>query len=126
MHEKVTRHQIRRENMHFTVHLRSKDTYQDDYSYGLVFIPCPVWTKGAKEVLNLNPERPDYCEGSIAKLIKKEGLQNQLTEQKEAIILIHSIGHGSMKDLTTLQKDLLQEGFTVQVFGSIEHKGPFA
>ena len=77
--------------MHFTVHLRSKDTYQDDYSYGLVFIPCPVWTKGAREVLNLNPERPDYCEGSIAKLIKKERLKKKLTEQKEAIILIHPI-----------------------------------
>ena len=105
--------------MHFTVHLRSKDTYQDDYSYGLVFIPCPVWTKGAREVLNLNPERPDYCEGSIAKLIKNERLKKKLTEQKEAIILIHPIGHGTLKDLKTLQKDLLEEGFGVQVFGSI-------
>jgi hypothetical protein len=106
--------------MHFTVHLRNEDTYQDDLSYGLVFIPCPVWVKGKDEILNLNPERPDYCKGSISKLIKKEGLEKEFTVKRQAVILIHRIGYGSKKDFQTLQEDLIDEGFEVSIYGDIE------
>jgi len=109
--------------MHFTVHLRGEKTYQDDFSYGLVFIPCPVWTKGKEEILNLNPERPDYCKGSIDKLIQKENLSKEFGGKKKAVIVIHNLGHGSMKDLWTLQKDLQEEGFEVTICGTIEAKG---
>jgi hypothetical protein len=111
--------------MHFTVHLRSEETYQDDFSYGLVFIPCPVWVKGKEQILNLNPERPDYCKGGIARLIAHEKLSGVLQGKRIAIVLIHPIGHGSMKDLATLQEDLLGEGFDVSVHGNLELKGPF-
>ena len=32
--------------MHFEVTFRSKETYEKHLSYGLVFIPGPVWIKG--------------------------------------------------------------------------------
>jgi len=110
--------------MHFTVHLRSRETYEDDFSYGLVFTPCPIWVKGQRSILNLNPSRPDYCLGSVQRLIQKEHLGEKLKEEKEAIILVHPIGHGSAEDLANLQLDLIQEGFTVKVFGASENKVP--
>lgn len=109
--------------MHVTVHLRSN---QDDFSYGLVFIPCPVWIQGAKQILNLNPERADYRMGSIKKLIDQERITSKIADVKSAIILIHPVGHGSIADLVALQRDLLLEDFTVKVYGEIENKGPFA
>ena len=104
--------------MHFTINLRGEKTYQDDFSYGLVFIPCPVWVKGAEEILNLNPERPNYVKGSIAKLINSEKLSSKLTGEKEASVLVHHVGHGSDDDLTTLVNDLEEEGFKVNVYGN--------
>jgi len=83
----------------------------------LVFIPCPVWVKGKRTVLNLNPERPDFCLGSVGRLISKENLGKTFNERKEAIVLVHLIGHGSTADLNTLKDDLLGEGFTVKVYG---------
>ncbi len=105
--------------MHFTVHMRSKGAYAEDYSYGLVFIPCPVWIKGDKEILNLNPKRPTYQLGSIKKLIKKENISNKFPYAKSAYVIVHPIGHGSIADFSTLLKDLQSEGFTVQVCGEL-------
>ena len=112
--------------MHFTVHLRSKQTYQDDFSYGLVFIPCPVWVKGRRQVLNLNPERPDLRPGAIERLIQHECIGDKLVGEKQAIVLVHPLGHGSMADLVTLQRDLLQQGFKTTVCGEVDHTGPVA
>ena len=112
--------------MHFTVHLRSEKTYQDDFSYGLVFIPCPVWMKASKQLLNLNPERPDFRPGSVARLIEQEGIGEKLIGAKQAIILVHPLGHGSIADMVTLQRDLLDNGYSVKVFGEIDNTGPFA
>ena len=40
--------------MHFTVVF---DGHEDtDLSYGLVFVPCPVWMEGKRELANLHPE----------------------------------------------------------------------
>lgn len=111
--------------MHFTVHLRGEGTTQDDFSYGLAFIPCPVWTKGAKQVLNLNPERPDLRRGSVGRLIAQEGIQAKLSGAKRAVVLVHPSGHGSLADLATLQRDLLDEGFRVSVYGELDGTGPF-
>ena len=101
--------------MHFTVHLRSKQTCEEDFSYGLVFIPTPVWTKGNAHLLNLNPGRPDLRLGSIGQLIKQEHLGDRLKGGKQAIILVHPLGHGTIADLVTLQRDLLEEDFEVRV-----------
>lgn len=112
--------------MHFTVHLRSEHTYEDDFSYGLVFIPCPVWVKGSKQVLNLNPERPDLRPGSVERLLEQEGIRDNLKGTKQAFVLVHPLGHGSMADLMTLYQDLLSQGFRVSVSGEIDKTGPTA
>ena len=104
--------------MHFTVNLRSEEPNQDDFSYGLVFIPCPVWVKGSNEILNVMTG-PQYYKGSLAKLIKAENLLSKLSGNKTACVLIHNIGHGSISDFKTLIEDLSEEGFKVKVYGEI-------
>ena len=112
--------------MHFTVHLRGEGVTQNDFSYGLVFIPCPVWIKGAKQLLNLNPERPDFRLGSVARLIEQEGIGSKLSGSKQAAVLVYPGGHGSIADMTTLQRDLLEQGFSVRVYGEIDNTGPYS
>lgn len=103
--------------MHFTVNFRSSDVYGQDYSYGLVFIPCPVWVRGASEIVNLNPEKPAYRLGSVRELLKHEHLEDVLSDKKEAVIVVHSIGYGTVQDLQLLQNDLINEGFLVSICG---------
>jgi hypothetical protein len=113
--------------VHFTVILRGSDTYEADHSFGLAFIPCPVWIDGTRHVLNLNPDRPDYRMGSVKRLLEKEGLADKLGEFGVASIIVHPMGHGSIADLVMLQRDLGSLGFAVRVYGEIEaNKSPFA
>ena len=104
--------------MHFEVTFRSKETYQKHYSYALVFIPTPVWIKGDEEVLNwgLKYNSPRYKKGGVKKLIKLENLDLHLTSNKEAIITINNIGHGTLGDLSVLENDLIDNGFNVTVY----------
>ena len=111
--------------MNFTVNLGSEVDEQNDFSYGLAFIPCPVWMKGDEQVLNLNPSRPDYRLGSIKKLVEQEGIGPKLSGAVRAHVIIHPVGNGSAADLVMLQRDLLAEGFTVTVCGQIDGTGPF-
>ena len=108
--------------MHFTVNLSAEDNQEMDFSYGLVFIPCPVWVKGTRKVLNLNPERPDYQMGSVRKLLQQENLEKSLAGARVAHIIIHSLGHGSGADLSTLKRDLSEDGFSVHM--AAMHHGP--
>ncbi len=110
--------------MHFTVNLCSRENHQDDFSYGLAFIPCPVWMKGTDEVLNLNPERPDYRMGSIKKLIRHEKLAKHLPGARIAHIIVHPEGHGSADDILMLNRDLLAQGFSVHVYGQLDNAHP--
>jgi hypothetical protein len=110
--------------MHFTVHLRGEKTYEDDFSYGLVFIPSPVWVKGSEHLLNLQ-YGPELRLGCVARLIEHEGIAGKLTGKKEAIVLVHPIGHGSRADLATLQSELFEQGFTVKIYGEIDNTGPY-
>ena len=103
--------------MHFEITLRSKETYEKHYSYGLVFIPCPVWVKQDKQIINLNPESPKYRNGSIKKLINCESLDKELINDKEAIVNIRNIGHGTNEDMYNLLNDLNDEGFDVSIYG---------
>lgn len=113
--------------MHFTVSFRGSQTYGDDHSFGLVFVPCPVWVRGRQQLINLNPERPDYRPGSVRRLLEHEGLSSQLGEPMAASILVHPIGHGSVTDLNSLPRDLADEGFVVHIYGEVEaQKGPFS
>ena len=111
--------------MHFTVNLSSELDEQNDFSYGLAFIPSPVWTKGDEQVLNLNPEGPDYRLGSVKRLIEQEGIGPGLFGAVHAHVILHPAGHGSAADLVMLQRDLMAEGFTVTLCGQIDGTGPF-
>ncbi len=108
--------------MHFTVHLRSSTASEPDFSYGLVFIPTPVWKKGRRAICRLNRDSPEYQVGSVSMLLECERLSNEFSGVKTAIVLVHQVGHGSDHDLDTLKLDLASEGFDVQIYGSAETK----
>lgn len=111
--------------MHFTVNLSSELDENYDFSYGLAFIPCPVWMKGNEQVLNLNPEGPDYRLGSVKRLIEQEEIGPELFGAVHAHVILHPAGHGSAADLIMLQRDLMAEGFTVTVCGQMDVRRPF-
>ena len=100
--------------MHFTVVFESHES--QDLSFGLVFIPCPVWIRGGEQVCTPNPESPDYQIGAVRKL-----LQSTVREEfnhdscHHACILTHLAGHGTTADLDRLREDLIEEGFSVTV-----------
>lgn len=107
--------------MKFTVVFPSHESH--DLSYGLVFIPCPVWVRGTKEILNLHPERPDYQKGGVRRLLKKEKIiLCEEDSNKQCLVVIHQIGNAQKNDLDTLCSDLIEEGFQV-IMVTIEHSG---
>jgi hypothetical protein len=106
--------------MYFTVNLRSEENECDDFSYGLAFVPCPVWVKGDEILLNLHPEYPHYRLGGIKRLIEQEGIGEKLPGAVCAHVIVHPVGYGTAADLATLQSDLEAEGFTVVLCGQID------
>ncbi len=99
--------------MKFTIVFRSYESY--DVSYGLVFIPCPVWIQGKREIINLNPEFPEYKIGSVKRLIKTEKIKEHLTKEiRDCTLIVYPEGNGTKNDLENLEKDLEQEGFVVK------------
>ena len=100
--------------MKFTVVFPSHESY--DLSYGLVFIPCPVWVRGTEEILNLHPERPDYQKGGVRRLFTQEKIAIwEKGSKKQCLLIVHQTGHAQQKDLDTLRQDLMEEGFQVNV-----------
>lgn len=94
--------------MKFTLTFSSGEN--SDLSYGLVFVPSPVWLQGKREIINLNPGLPSYQKGSIGRLLKHEfALRNQAI--KHCIVTVHPVGHESETDLNTLLGDLHAEGY---------------
>ena len=102
--------------MHFEVTLRSNETYEKHFSYGIVFIPCPVWVKGDLQLVVMS-RAGGLQAGCVKKLMKNEGLGDLFQENLEAVIVVRNIGHGIEKDLNILQEDLINEGFKVLTFG---------
>ena len=99
--------------MHFEIILRDKNYIAQHLSYGLVFIPSPVWIKGREQIINLNPNSPKYQKGSIKKLLEKENLKFDKDGNNEAVIVINNIGNGESDDLVNLESDLKSNGFNV-------------
>ena len=102
--------------MHFTIHFRGENTFNEDYSYGLVFSPNPVWVKGNVKLLDLNTEEPGYQEGSVKRLLEEEGLAGKFEKPMSATIVVHRVGLGTSKDFTALIYDLENEGFETNIF----------
>jgi hypothetical protein len=105
--------------MKFTVVFSSHESC--DLSYGLVFIPCPVWMQGEREILNLNPENPYYQPGSVRRLWEAERVKTKLLADgmHACTVVIHPVGNGSWQDLHALVADLKAEGFSVAVAGEV-------
>ncbi len=98
--------------MRFTVVFSGEEAI--DRSYGLVFVPSPVWVRGDKELVNLNPENPYYQLGSVKKLFRHERLEESLWP-KRCTLIAHPEGHGRFEDLHALVKDLEAESVAVTV-----------
>src|SRR5690242_7651869 len=102
--------------MHFTVSFAGPE--QRDLSYGLVFVPSPVWVAGDHEILNLNPDDPHLQSGAVARLTAREDLKPVLAQRPlRCTVVVHREGHGSPRDLETLLEDLKAEGFSVSLAG---------
>jgi hypothetical protein len=98
----------------FTVVFHSSEGV--DLSYGLLFVPCPVWSKGESWVVNLNPESPSYQLGSVKKLLGVEPIIEGLAgSARECLVVVHQVGHGDEAQLHLLQEDLESEGFKVSL-----------
>jgi hypothetical protein len=104
--------------MRFTVVFSGHES--SDLSFGLCFVPCPVWYRGTDELLNLNPERPDLLPGAVARLRALPGLRDQFTTvTPTAVVVVHPDGHGTPADQQTLLDDLAREGFQVTVVRTV-------
>ena len=62
-------------------------------SYGLVFMPSPVWVNRVGMLINLNPSSPKYQLGSVKKLLDKEIAL--LTDFPELVLEELSVGVNS-------------------------------
>lgn len=96
--------------MRFTVTFQAAE--DRDYSYGLVFTPCPVWVQATREILNLNPASPHYNLGGVKRLFATERMELGESNEKRCVVVAHSDGHGEDMDLAALLSDLGSEGFS--------------
>jgi hypothetical protein len=104
--------------VHFTVVFDGPE--HRDLSYGLMFVPSPVWMAGDREILNLHPDYPSLRLGDVAALLEKEDVRSMLEKAStKCTVVVHSAGHASEKDLATLRRGLTEEGFAVAVAGSV-------
>lgn len=102
--------------MKFTVVFPSHESI--DFSYGLVFIPCPVWVQGQAELINLNPNNPEYQLGSVRRLMKREAIPfpvNTGQNKPYVIVIPHENGNGTQADFDRLIEDLRSEGYWVRI-----------
>lgn len=88
--------------MQFTFVFESKEG--QNLSYLLCFIPCPVWKKGNKEIINLHPEFPHFKVGDIKSLLEKENV----SDIKNAVLIIHKCGHATKNDLFNINMEFEQ------------------
>jgi hypothetical protein len=99
--------------MKFTVVFSTKNE-SEDLSFGLVFIPSPVWIQGRREIINLNPENPHYQMGSVRELLIHIPAISDRANNRCSVVT-HQVGNGSEADLNMLLEDLKAEGFSVEL-----------
>jgi hypothetical protein len=89
----------------------------EDHSYGLVFIPCPVWVQGSRQIMNLHPENPHYAEGDLRQLMTAENLLRSVPER--LTIVAHPDGHATLADLAALTSEARALGLNTSLAGSL-------
>jgi hypothetical protein len=94
-----------------------------DLSYGLVFVPCPVWMQGFRVIAAAGQagERA-YRPGGVCRLLRQEDLEPLLAAgSRRCALLVHGQGAGTATDRATLLADLRASGFAVSLY---EQPGP--
>jgi|SRR5690625_19391 len=100
------------------------NTINENRSYLLSFRPTPMWIINPKQKIVVTRKSPQYQLGGVKKLLKET--YSEFPEGKKCVIIIHSLGYGSKKDLQTLQEDLTNEGFEYEVFNWSNNDDNFA
>lgn len=116
--------------MHFTVTFASR--YEENLSYGLAFLPCPVWMRqgsnmGESDCWLTVPDRsrPDYRIGHVSALFGTEpGLRQSAMVTPHAVVIAWPSGYGTENDLATLLADLQWEGFTTDLLRVAHESSP--
>lgn len=84
-----------------------------DRAYGLLFVPCPVWTRGDEHLITF-PERPNYERGDLVPLLSLLG-KPAYGNTEAVVCVVHSNGIGTEDDVSNLQADLSSAGFHLSV-----------
>jgi hypothetical protein len=95
----------------------------EDRSYGLVFIPCPVWKQGPREIMNLHPENPNYLDGDLRRLMTAEKLMTADRPERVTIV-VHSDGHATPGDLAALVGEATSLGLVTSFAGTLDPRHP--
>jgi hypothetical protein len=74
----------------------------------LRFHPCPVWTRGRREVVTPDRSSPRYAAGMVGALFRALGRR---PGGGRVAGVAHRAGHGRGEDLEALLFDLQAEGF---------------
>lgn len=98
--------------MKFTVIFNSIESF--DFSFGLDFIPYPVWLQGSRIIMEMKSGSKSYKPGSVKKLLKAFPIIQECISDKECIVIVHRSGQGNEHDMIALQSDLLNNGFRIQ------------
>jgi hypothetical protein len=97
--------------MRFTLIINSSE--DRDLSYGLVFVPSPVWVQGTRQIVNLTPENPHYGRGGVKRLLTAERIQLGPERARRCVVVAHPDGHARADDMIELVSDLEDEDFAV-------------
>jgi len=97
--------------MRFTLIINSSE--DRDLSFGLAFVPSPVWVQGTRQIVNLSPENPHYRRGGVKRLLAAEGIQLGPEGARTCVVVARPEGHARTVDMVELIADLEEQNFAV-------------
>ena len=99
--------------VHFHITLMSNETYEKDFSFGIVFIPGATFVIGEQKVLIPDQSTPEYKVGFMERFFDAVPEYNIKGTHKKAYVFVENIGHGTDKDIKNLLQDLKDQNFIV-------------